>query len=129
MIGEVRISVTVCEGESGTPMPHAAVTLVPINPSGVAGRPALALTRGGRAEEYTADLNLTVPGRWRYGIHVAAPLGEGAAEAALDVRSPPDRTDPAAGLVFLGAAAALLAGGLYLFAEGRRARAGPRDRH
>ncbi len=121
VIGELRLAVTVCEAIGNAPVEHAAVSLTPVDAAGAPGRPALAFIRGGRPEEYTADLNVKTPGFWRYRVHVAAPQGEADLEVPLDVR-PPGELDPAAGMVFAGISAVLLAGGAYVARAASRRR-------
>lgn len=120
VVGTIRLVVAVCDGQTGAPVPRASVSLTPVNPQGAEGRPALAFTRGGRPEEYSADLTVRQAGRWRYRVHVSSGLGEAGTEVSLEVRAPPERPELGPGLVFLGVLGALGAGVAYLVLQAQK---------
>lgn len=105
-------------------MPGASVTFTPINPAGVAGRPALAFTRGGRPEEYGADLTVRQAGSWRYRIHVSSSLGKSETEVSLEVRGPPEQPGLGPGIIFFGVVAAIAGGIAYLVVQAQKRPAG-----
>ncbi len=119
-VGTIRLMVAVCDAVAGAPIPRASVAMIPVNEEGAQGRPALAFTRGGRPEQYGADLMVKEPGHWRYRVRVSADAGEAETEVSVEVRGPPDRADLGPGAVFFGVLGAIGAGVAYLVLQAQR---------